>query len=396
MCGKFYRYNGIIIFILIFSIAALGCAHNDIKVESFDDIYVSRFFSSFVPGGMCYLNSEDGLIHFFDAESGTDIILCSNPNCTHKKNTTGKGISCDAYYGSKVYSPIMTSDKLIILSAPEDNMLFDCIIYTADLDGRNRKEVTRLENVQNIGDIAYMNDLVAVCFWADLDDEKKEYSGDVFSYGKLEKRHSGVYIVNIKTGATSLVVDLEDKYSALTHNCSFCNDTLYYGSMYFEKEVDYSNYTNETEYYDDVRKYSIQELHAYNMKTEEDLVIWKGNNELIEGYNKGIYVITGDDDITVYNEGREKTKIRYEDLTPQGVLHRSFQIYPYGDILYMCDGKYFWSKDCDTGEIRYVADGSLNERGITWIHAITGKWVYFGISVNGMLENYVSETTSFF
>ena len=87
-----------------------------------------------------------GLITYVDYSTGTNRVLCSDPDCKHNDE------SCTAYikYVKEAYV-FSTSDEnnLIIISAGRRfSEEPSCVIYIADADGTNRKELAQLKSTE--------------------------------------------------------------------------------------------------------------------------------------------------------------------------------------------------------------------------------------------------------
>ena len=94
-----------------------------------------------------------GLITYVDYSTGTNRVLCSDPDCKHNDE------SCTAYikYVKEAYV-FSTSDEnnLIIISAGRRfSEEPSCVIYIADADGSDRKELAQLKNTEcvDIGEV---------------------------------------------------------------------------------------------------------------------------------------------------------------------------------------------------------------------------------------------------
>ena len=335
--------------------------------------------------GVCY--TENCIAHFFDAETGNDVVLCSKPNCPHKR-TGSDGLSdCDAYLGSKTDHPFLTDKNLFFFASPENNSdnsdwFFDCIMYKADLDGRNRREITKLVDVEGIEDAAYYNGYVAVCYISTLDRNQKDYEyedEEAFSYGQREKQKSGIYLINIENGETKLIDEYEE-YAATCYNCMFSNGKLYYCAYRCTEKYDFSDYTDVSDFYEKTADARSDDIIEYDLKTGEKKKICDAKISFIGIIGNGYYAISdrmAREYTSIYKDGKEIAYFTSEEMSPADYKPVFYGKYVYDEKLYLMDGIRFWYKDLKTGEIKYAADGKLNDKGIYGIDAIIGDWVYY-------------------
>ena len=366
-----------------------------------ENLVLSNFspVESYSSKGMCYI--EDCIAHFFDAETGTDIVLCSKPNCPHKRTTEGTTNACDAYLGYDARTPFLTGDSIYFITSRESDagLTFDKYVVRTDLDGRNRKELVKLEGVQSIICSEYDNGYLAACYINSMDLDKKEYfegSEGAFSYGNKEKRESGIYLINTATGEIEFMDSFSEHYDSYCWNCGFYDNKLYYLTYYTLNKIEYSNYEDLDKYYEDVSKNAVQQIYEYDIKTKTKVKIWEGGyaeNISINGY--GYISIEDEEKIVFIKGGKEIARFMPDELSYDGCDQHYTWKYVYNNVIYMVNGKRVWYKDMSTGDIQYVAGGKLNGKGIYRIDAIIGKWIYYLYEADGKQYECAIEKESF-
>ena len=349
--------------------------------------------------GMCYV--ENCIAHFFDAETGTDIVLCSKPNCPHKRTTEGTTNACDAYLGYDARTPFLTGDSIYFITSRDSDagLAYDKYVVRTDLDGRNRKELVKLERVQSILCSEYDNGYLAACYMNSMDLDKKEYfegSEGASSFGNKEKRESGIYLVNTATNEIEFMDSFSEHYDSYCWNCGFYDNKLYYLTYYTLNKIEYSDYEDPDKYYEDVSKNAVQQIYEYDIKTKTKTIIWEGGyaeNISINGY--GYISIEDEEKIVFLKGGKEIARFMPDELSYDGCDQHHTLKYVYNNVIYMVNGKKVWYKDMNTGDIQYVAGGKLNGKGIYRIYAIIGKWIYYLYEADGKQYECVTEKESF-
>ena len=375
--------------------------------------YTISYSDSYSSKGRCYI--DNCILHFYDAATGKDVILCSKPNCQHKRTDAKNVSTCDAYLGSNSQMPVMTSDELLFISAPSEwddggeGWLFDKALYRADLDGRNRREVVRLNGVQNITEMDYEDGLAALCFIASVDEDKKEYDEihGGYSYGEREKRKSGIWLINVKLRESTLVAEY-DEYSAMCGGCVLDDGKLTYYIYYSTENVQYSDYENPDDYYAKTAQTGKMEIYTYDINTRETQKMFDGTRNFTDSIGSGYVAIDETVEVTsrmrpimLVKAGEVKAHYTVQEMKPEDYDPEYVVKYVYEEKLYMMDGRKFWCKDLNTGSLYYPADGRLNDKGINRIQDISGDYIYFSTSQQGnngkvVYSYYVTETEEFF
>lgn len=393
-----------ILLLIVMAVCLMGGCTSGEHSEGADEndlVLTDWGYSSYTAKGMCYIS--EGIAHFFDAETGNDIVLCSKPNCPHKRTTINTTIVCDAYLGYDASTPLMTKDGIYyITTREEDAGKWDGkYVVRNDLDGRNRKELTKLEGVQSIICSEFDNGYLAACYMNGMDLDKKEYydgADGAFSYGNKEKRESGVYLVNTVTGDIEFVDSFSEYYDSYCWQCAFYKGKLYYANSYKLKAINYSDYENPDDYYNAAYENTVIELYEYDIKAKTGKKIWEGRNfEDVKFIGYGYIAIDTGKETVFMKGGQEIARYSSEELLPAGCEQMYSNKYVYEDVIYMVnwdEGK-VWSKDFETGTVRYIADGKLNGKGIQRINAIIGNWIYYTQESDGKLRYCVTEKKAF-
>ena len=107
-------------------------------------------FETYTESGVVHI--VNGIAYFTDAETGYDVALCSKPNCLHKPSSSVYASTCDAYLGPDPSFLFMDNEHIYYVAAPDvidsESVLFDRILYRADMDGRNKKVICKLDGIQ--------------------------------------------------------------------------------------------------------------------------------------------------------------------------------------------------------------------------------------------------------
>ncbi len=368
------NYRAIKIFIVVIVMTGLlsSCSTNDDNEN--EDVTFQFPYRSLTEYGLCHI--ENNIARFTDFETGNDVALCSKPNCQHIRTYYGAKSTCDGYLGINPEFLFMAGDSIYWMASPEEaedslSTLFDRILYRADKNGKNRKKVYEFSNVQNVFNAAYCGDYFAFGYVVSMSNQKE----DGINLDELPKRKAGVYMVNIKTSEAILVDEFEE-YGILCRNVFFNSGKLYYFISYTTEDLinPYGNVTNE-EYnrkHDAIAKHMIFE---YDLLSGEKKIVWDGTKDFLITAGRESFLVDEGTRVILVNKGEKKVELHADDLTDHNSEYVSKYIYE--NDIYMADGKQVWYRDSKTGELKKVANGKLDGKGIESIIGIEGNIIYY-------------------
>lgn len=182
-------------------------------------------------------------------------------------------------------------------------------------------------------------------------------------------------MVNIKTSEAILVDEFEE-YGILCRNVFFNSGKLYYFISYTTEDLinPYGNVTNE-EYnrkHDAIAKHMIFE---YDLLSGEKKIVWDGTKDFLITAGRESFLVDEGTRVILVNKGEKKVELHADDLTDHNSEYVSKYIYE--NDIYMADGKQVWYRDSKTGELKKVANGKLDGKGIESIIGIEGNIIYY-------------------
>jgi len=372
--------NGVLLILLITLVT--GCTANDDEEKNIktginkkDEMVIRNPFVSYNNRGACYIS--DNYARYQEAGTGKKIALCTKPNCTHGEKGNWQTETCDAYLGANPGFLIMNDNNLLFITPPTDNsqsFFFDRILYKSDLDGKNRKQVALLRDVENVNVGAYENNWLALAY---IVSDDRETVGKPDSE-QLDKQISGVYLINTETGEKRHIRELQE-FNANCYKVYIYDGILYYTFLYYKEYLDHSQYQPE-EYYERLKDVVVQEMWAYDIASGSEKMVWQGSDEFLETPCNGYIMLHNDIETIFLYKGEEVARYRNEKLaehTPPFINK-----YVYDGKVYMTDQSKVWCMDIETGKIENVAEGKLDDLKINRIEAIMDETVYFTVMDN--------------
>ena len=357
------------------------------------DIKIASPFKSYTEDGLFYIS--DSIAHFVEAKTGKDLVLCSKPNCSHKRTSLNYSSVCDAYLGQYPHFLFPAGKAIYYTSAPNSldtsSVLSDKIIYCADIDGRNRKPIVTLYGLQNINCMEYNNDLIAVAY-----QKMNKIKQDEIVSSQLEKYITGIIILDLKT-SNYINVDEFEEYSANIYQIYFYDNKLYYYLFYTTEDLSKINkqkFSDINDYYEYISDKYKGKVISYDMDTKEKKLVWEGTNEFVYKQSGGYLLIEKGDILTFLKGDCIVTDYSKKKLTDLG--SEDMNLYVYNDVLYIISANKVRSMDINTLNIDIVASGKLDDKGINGINAITGDTVYYEILHEGNYIEYAIDKDNFF
>lgn len=381
------------IFLILATIGLVGCgliSNNKIEDGEMSE-YKSFIFddgSSLSSKGYVY---NDKVVHFVDVDSGVDVVLCSKPDCNHTIRS-----KCDGFLSDQVIMEYIFGDKLIFVAIDEGiasnvDVLNDKFVFSADLDGKNKKKICEINGVQSIVRGTVKGSWLTFTYINSFDTDNM----NEVALQKLDKNKSGVYMVNVETGEVKHIEEIED-YGAQCYMAYMTEDKVFYINSFYNEPINYKEYEEAgklDEYWQKTGDALRQNLYCYEIDTGEKTLIWDGRHEHIYGNDEYIYY-TDQDKIHVYKNGT----LEFETNIGKLAIHSPEFItyYVHEDILYMADEKKVWRLNLNNGEVEYIGNGGLDNKGINRIVLISGEKVfYMVIQHNGTSHIYACNWDEF-
>ncbi len=164
--------------------------------------------------GVTYVN-PDRKFQFVDLETGKNIILCDKPNCQHNDKTCNADIDdlieFVAVYNDKIYFITMEGSRRNIL-------------YKADINGRNRRAIIELGEIQSIYDVIIKDNYLIISYTKEF-----IYEEDSVGFlGKVDKPLAGIAIIDLKEETLTLIPEKSDYYSGSINKLYTYQDKIFY------------------------------------------------------------------------------------------------------------------------------------------------------------------------
>lgn len=388
-CFQAYK---IIPFLLCISLFASSCSSDDeIRVQN---VIFDLPYESYSDNGVLHI--VDNIAFFTDRKTGYDIALCSKPNCSHKRSSFGYSSTCDAFLGPDPCFLFTDNEYIYFITAPDvldaETIMFDKILYRADMDGRNREEICKLDGIQRPRCMAYQDGMIALGYQKIMN---KATSGNE-GFSDMEKTITGVMLIDINTGEKKIIKEIEG-FSANIYQVYFYENKLFYYMFCTAsdtKKNSIDDFEDINKYYDYLLSNYRQKVFLYDPLSGNEETVWEGFTEFVNRQSGG-YLIIDYNDKSVFFKGNQIVATYGNDQLSE---HKPDFInkYVYEDVLYMADEKRLWSMDIKSGEIKAIAEGKLDGLGINRVIGIFDNTVYFQIIRDGRSGKYMIDKDGFF
>lgn len=400
MNKKEKNVSGIMIYLLLGLLAVLftGCRESDgndagyYETDGEKSMFYFDLNKTYMPDGICYL--DQGYIHFIDGIIGEDVVMCSKPNCLHKKNGDDT-ITCDGYVGIFTKLSFIYDNQLyyIRMNGSLDDELknyLDLDMYRADVNGQNRQLYFSFENAENIISANLSGDYLVFSYACDDEYDKDSTNADVYDFKKLERVNAGICLVDLRKNTSTKIEELSE-YSAMYRDLYIVNDKLYYTRCYSSKLIDYLNPDIE-EMLREVEENFKTELICYDLTTGDKKIL--SNERIFRCRSTGQALFAyGRNDLKKYVNGEQAKISGNVELLQQMT---SVQHYIYEDALIaFIDGKVI-SLNLVSGEADSFANGKYDNLGMAGIDVITDEYVCYHKESRNSFVTYLINKDSFF
>lgn len=134
-------------------------------------------------GNGCFY-TESNYLHYLDAKTGKDVLICNDASCKHDKET------CSAYFDATQLIAYEENKKLLLITDYNAKKLCEVYLYQSSVNGQNRKKICMLsDNIQYIECAAVTDRYIAIGYYNQYD--KKNYED-------LPLQTAGVYVYDMK------------------------------------------------------------------------------------------------------------------------------------------------------------------------------------------------------
>ena len=350
-------------------------------------------FETYTESGVVHI--VNGIAYFTDAETGYDVALCSKPNCLHKPSSSVYASTCDAYLGPDPSFLFMDNEHIYYVAAPDvidsESVLFDRILYRADMDGRNKKVICKLDGIQRPRCMAYKDGMVALSYQKIMNKEKTKNG----AFSDLEKSVTGIILVDLGSGEYREICEYEG-YNANIYQVYFYENKVYFYLFYTASDtrnVKIEDFKDVNDYYDFLLSDYRQQVICFDPATGQNEVVWEGTTEFVKRQSGGYLIIDQGDKMSFLMGDHIVAAYQVEELsehTPDFI-----NMFIYDDVLYMTDEKKVWSMDLKTDKIKPVAGGKLDGKGINRIIGMFDNVVYYLAINDGKSIKYMIDRESF-
>lgn len=230
---------------------------------SYSDLGITRFI-------------DDDLLQFSDAATGKKIVLCDKPNCKHDNNECNANFKDHAVYLSAIYN-----DRLFIVIEEEDR---NFVLYEADVNGNNRKEIVSLGKLQGSFDYLIIDNYLVMQYSKTYDMENT----DSIAMELLEEPISGIAIINLKEQEVDYIPEKVD-YEGGIQRIHMYEDKVYYSYLYMDIEYDFLDFENID--FDYVADHTFYRIYSYDISSGTESILYEGQNIYVEEINEEYAII---------------------------------------------------------------------------------------------------------
>lgn len=266
-------------------------------METEDDIVCKNGFQ-YMKTGMLYCSGD--FIRFCDNESGQDGLICTDKNCSHGK---GSKSECGARINAGVCGGVIKrGDSLYYIADEESGDMGKCFLFSANLEGKDRKKLAELTQMDLISDVICHDNKIYISYKETPFDEKAEEAAGVYVYdlesGKGKKLF---YLKGTNTDIYGMVFGEKDLYVSYAYSTA-------------SKEEILENRTDET-FEETHRKMLVTRIDVTTGEQIKSFEGHAGNSTLLYVDGKVFYSV--DQKPCYYDEKTKVTeKIESQELLP--------------------------------------------------------------------------------
>lgn len=253
----------LIICLALLLYAFTACSKNEKTQTTEWESYSTTGFKVYKDG--VFFSDDNTILHYFDASSKEDVILCDKKDCQHSDS------SCHGYIGSS-RGYVVSGEHIYTLN---NNDSFDTLIES-NIDYTNHKETVSLGKALTEQGYYISADSFLVS------GDYLYYLAQVSNFDTGDSYY-GIYGINIKTGKETTIADRQKSSSDL-NIVSVCGPEIIYFTSYLDEElsnqiygleqetIDWEQWNKKFKEIEEQRTYSV---YRYNMETGETTVFYE-------------------------------------------------------------------------------------------------------------------------
>lgn len=162
------------------------------------------------------LYADNCYLHFLDASTGEEQLICDDATCKHKRD------ECSACF-SLIVQGIVEKGKLLLITNYDADRFGELYLYEAALNGSQRRQIARLsDNVQFIMGAAVTDDHIAIAYYNSYDENGEQ----------TDEPTAGILLYDRTSGKSSDIVQIT-MWNARLMYPTIIGNRVYYEYMGF-------------------------------------------------------------------------------------------------------------------------------------------------------------------
>lgn len=283
----------LIILILISALICTGCQKEEPVSTQLSDTVIIQEGITFMPQGIIQISN--GPVRFTSIATGETTVLCDKPDCRHEPfSHQNPAPSCLAQIPGLQMFTIYRGRQLFICNA--EGSPFTVKVYTADINGTNRRMLAEIKNILSIRHVMIRDDTLAMAY-------VNNYSMDEAGLLEaLEQPETGLAIVDMTTGRAH-VTPAKSGYLANIRLLSVNGNSVTYTfsareQEMFNRDAYYKGGEELEQWLNQLSAHTTNQLCTYDTSTQQETLILR--------YNGGpsLYGVIGSYAIGRPNDGR--------------------------------------------------------------------------------------------
>lgn len=330
--------------------------------EEWEDSYCSQFGKSYTSGGVIdYMGSY---IYFCDNQTKKRNLICVDQNCSHKEES---GSSCGAYIDASVFGGVALRGNHLLYIANSSKNYDMCSLYSADLEGKNRKKIADFIKMDMIFDVLYHQNMVFISYYNEADRNGEELTYGIYAYDFKAKKAWSFYEKKV----TGVAAD----------GMALSGNSLYVSYVYPDAtKEDILKHKEDEEYEKKIQKCCIVKLNLEDGSLEKEIEGFGNNNKLL--------FVNGNLFYSRFSSENQNWIVCYEESqdVSQEIEKNADRI----AILGSEDDAYFQEYDSDLNKCKYFLYDIKEKK---WKELGAGKFIpesFFGDYVYGYLDGELS------
>jgi hypothetical protein len=272
-----------LIYVCLLLLVLVGCG-NDIKVKSGEagDDYIAIWSNTaFSRQGIAMMGN--GPLRFADAGTGVTAVLCDKPDCRHvPASSNNPDPVCLAQFRQQLNTFAIYRGRQLIICGVEGSPLSQ-EIYTADINGRNRKRITLIPDITSFVETVIVRDNMLLFSY----NNKYKLDENGLLEG-MDDTRSGIVSIDLESGQTEVIFE-KTAYNTNIWKLYIKDNAVYFGYSEMNAETDKDHFEDlwqqlidngeyeQLEAY--ISKHTISNLYRYDLATREETLVWQSHGE---------------------------------------------------------------------------------------------------------------------